>query len=63
MIKKLLTLTLLALSLFFLLSKAIEKHEQAECLRWKENSKQYINYYFTDWQIEQCKHYNLPLNN
>jgi len=63
MIKKLLTFILLASSLFFLLSKAIERHEQAECLRWQKDSKQYINYYFTDWQLKQCQYYGIQLNN
>lgn len=39
------------------LSVAIEKQERYECEKWKKESQQYINYYLTSWQQEQCNQY------
>jgi len=41
--------------LFIILKVGINKQEQRECQIWKAQSEQYPNFYYTDWQKEQCK--------
>ena len=33
---------------------AVQKQEQQECREWKEQAKEYVDFYYTDWQKEQC---------
>jgi len=58
MIKKILgVLTILILlgGLFWILDKGLKKQEKAECLKWLKWSKEYPNFYWTRWQVKQCK--------
>jgi len=43
----------------FLLKGAIEKSEKLECVKWQGWAKEYPNFYTTQWQKDQCDHYNL----
>jgi len=62
MLKEFIILLLVAVVLLFVVSWfAIEKHEKLECLKWQREARIYTNYYFTDWQIQQCQHYGVEL--
>jgi hypothetical protein len=41
---------------------ALPKQEKIECENWIRESSIYPNYYFTDWQKEQCLHYGYDLD-
>ena len=58
---KIIITILILLGFALLLPYSIQKTEKNECLKWREEAGVYDNYYVTDWQIEQCEHYNLPL--
>lgn len=47
--------------LFFSLKVGLEKTERNECLKWRQEAREYPLWYSTQWQREQCLHYNLPL--
>jgi len=57
--KKLILLVSLGLILFlgyiFLLNLGLKRQERLECLEWKRQEREYPNFYWTEWQIEQCK--------
>lgn len=38
----------------FLLIQGINKNELIDCMRWKQESKEYSQYYLLKWQQEQC---------
>ena len=41
--------------LFFAISLlVIGKHEEYECNKWERMEEQYENFYYTEWQQEQC---------
>jgi len=42
---------------------ALPKQEKIECEKWISESSIYPNYYFTDWQKEQCMQYGYDLDN
>ena len=39
----------------------ITKNEQNECRRWAEMAKERPDFYLTDWQQEQCDHYDIEV--
>lgn len=46
--------------LFFLLvwlvlHMGVNRAEEAECVRWIEQSEEYSGFYITGWQAEQCE--------
>lgn len=43
--------------LFAGIAEAGIKDAKRNCLIWEERSETYTNYYFTNWQKEQCKKY------
>ena len=45
---------LIVLLFGWLLSKGIDRTEEIECIKWSEQAKQNSNFYYTDWQLEQC---------
>ncbi len=58
----LIILFIIAVSCFiFLIWFGITRYEKIECLNWQLEAQAYPGYYFTDWQIEQCKHHELEL--
>ena len=54
-------IALIALGFFFLI-KGVDRANTAECYEWKKESKEYINYYFTDWQLAQCEALGVDLH-
>lgn len=36
--------------------------EKNECVKWREQSKQYKEFYLTKWQKDQCDHYNISID-
>lgn len=55
---------LLFLIVVFLLffTFGLEISEKQECIKWQEQAEQYPNYYITEWQFLQCKHYDIEIN-
>lgn len=49
------------LIMFLMLNDALSRAEQAECYRWQEEAEQYLDYYLTKWQAEQCNHYGIKI--
>lgn len=49
--------------LFFLaiIFIGIPRQEKMECLKWKEYSEIYPDWYATEWQKAQCLKYNIEL--
>ena len=47
--------TLLVILFFFFFAFALGKHEDYECEKWEAQAEKYDNFYYTDWQKEQCK--------
>ncbi len=52
--RNILIIFLLVAILFYGLYKGIEKQEAYECIKWEEMSERYDDFYYTDWQKEQC---------
>jgi hypothetical protein len=46
-----------------LIKVGMERQQKHECLTWIAESKEYPEYFFTDWQIEQCFPETLPETN
>ena len=58
MIKKILRFLgflFLITGLLLIFNEGIKKHERAECLKWQKQAKEIKGFYWTDWQIKQCK--------
>lgn len=53
-------LTLIPFSVI-LLKVVIERQELYECVQWQSQSEQYVNWYSTSWQKEQCQHYGIQI--
>ena len=49
------------LALAVILPIGIKKHEQAECHEWVQMASEYVGYYSTQWQKDQCSHYGIEL--
>lgn len=45
----------------FLVKIGVEKSERAECKQWQKEASQFPAYYLTEWQAEQCDHYNIEV--
>ena len=58
-IVSIIALTAIVLAVFFVIREALEKQEIAECFQWQSQAEQYPNWYATDWQREQCSHYQI----
>lgn len=54
---------ILAISVLFAwsINTGIEKNEIKECNTWAEQAKTYPKFYLTDWQRQQCDHYNIKV--
>lgn len=37
----------------------IDKSEKAECIKWKEYSEKYPDFYYTGWQKAQCEQHEI----
>lgn len=48
-------LMFVAVLLFAGIGLAMSKVEASECAKWQQQSEEYSDFYWTDWQIEQCK--------
>ena len=46
---------------YWTIKSGVEKHEKMECERWIEYSKEYKNWYWTDWQKQQCQYYHYEI--
>ena len=57
-----LAVILVLLFAYWTISTGIEKHEKMECERWIEYSKEYKNWYWTDWQLKQCQYYGFRID-
>jgi hypothetical protein len=40
----------------------LQKQEKIECEKWIRESNVYPDYYFVDWQKEQCEHYGYDVS-
>lgn len=36
--------------------------ERSECLQWAMEAQQRPGFYLTDWQDQQCRHYDIIIN-
>ena len=64
--KKLLFLLLVIVYFFVflaILEMGIEKQEKFECYQWQKQAKEFPGFYLTEWQREQCEHYNIKVGN
>ena len=48
-------LALLLFGLSVLISKGFDRQEKWECQKWQQQAENFEGFYWTDWQIEQCK--------
>ena len=46
----------------YILNYGVIKNEKHECLVWLQQSKEFEGYYFTDWQLAQCKAHEIDLS-
>ena len=44
-----------------LINKSIERAESLECQQWFIQSENYVHWYATDWQKEQCQRYGFDI--
>jgi len=42
-----------------IISRGFLKHELIECQEWKKQSENYVDWYSTIWQDEQCKQFGI----
>jgi len=35
-------------------NEGIKRQERVECKQWEQDSRQFVGWYATDWQVEQC---------
>lgn len=47
-------LAILLVSTAAALSYGAKKSEQAECIKWAQQAREYPGFYYTQWQREQC---------
>lgn len=52
---------ILIVMIIFGFNHAIKKSEYNECLKWEKQSKEYVLFYSTQWQKDQCKTFNINL--
>lgn len=45
---------LLATGFTYAIMYAIDKNESNECIKWQQQSEEYSDFYWTDWQLKQC---------
>lgn len=63
------TIWILGIVVVILLAPAIGRQlnqsqierEKWECEKWNQEAKELVNYYVTNWQIEQCEAVGIPL--
>ena len=41
--------------------KGVKQQENNECVEWRQKSKEFVGWYPTAWQIEQCLNYGIEL--
>ena len=55
-------LIFVGLAVFLLVSdKLIKRFERWECVKWKQESKEFEGWYSTNWQKNQCQQFNTEL--
>jgi len=59
--KSFISILIMFIVLGCILFKGIERSEIVECEKWVRQSKEYVNWYSTDWQKAQCNHYQIDL--
>ena len=39
----------------------LNRYERYECGKWSEEAKEFDGYYFTSWQLAQCRAHDIKL--
>ena len=63
MIKKIISILLLASMWAWLFSQGIKRQEVRECKQWARQAKTLKGFYVTDWQQDQCRVYKIKVGN
>jgi len=48
-------------AVLYVLAVAVDKEELAECAKWQEQAREYVGWYSTNWQREQCRAHGIEL--
>mgnify|MGYP003545341636 CR=1 FL=1 len=54
-------LIVMTYALGVMVKQGIAQTEVNECTMWLQQQNQYTRWYATGWQIDQCKHYGVEL--
>lgn len=55
--------TAILAALFFLaFAEGLNRHEQAECLGWQENAREFEGFYLTKAERMQCDHWGIEVD-
>lgn len=46
----------------FVFSKAFDRVEKVECMKWQSQASEFVGFYLTKAQAEQCTHHNIIVN-
>lgn len=58
---KIILLLVVIVGIVSLIFYGVKKTEKYECQLWSTQAKEYPNYYITQWQKNQCDHYNIDI--
>jgi len=56
--KTILTIILVSVIFALILNMGINKEMKLECIKWEEQEELFPDFYWTDWQLAQCKEIN-----
>lgn len=45
----------------WIVDKGLTRFERTECLKWQEQKKEFVGWYATEWQKDQCYQFDIDL--
>ena len=61
-LKTLLLTCLLVIITMTVMTSAMNRSDNVQCLRWQSDATSYPGYYLTKWQKMQCDAHNIQIN-
>lgn len=57
--KYIIAIAIASVVLALVINEGLKSHEANECIKWLGESRQYKEYFVTDWQISQCGRHDI----
>jgi hypothetical protein len=56
-LKEIILWLIVFVSFLYLSNEVLKSHERIKCIQWRQQEEMHEGFYWTDWQVEQCKHF------